>query len=145
MSLHVSSWAWRQFVGDPAAKIVLLKLADVANDEGECWPSQRYLAEECEMSDRNVRFKIQKLEQLGLIQVKRTKREDGGWNVNVYRLPIGTLLPMPQENQRKPTSSYTSLEPKKDLRKPTSYGVPADPDVLEPVDINDVRAWKRTA
>lgn len=141
MSVHVSSWAWRQRIGDGSAKLVLLKLADSASDEGECWSTQKYLAEECEMSERNLRFKLEKLEQAGLLSVQRTKKPDGTWNPNTYKLSSGSPLPMggngvverkplqtaignPEEIQRKPTSSNTPLEEKPYMRKPTSYGCP---------------------
>ncbi len=38
MSVAATQWAWRQAL-KPAAKLVLLALADRANDAGECWPS----------------------------------------------------------------------------------------------------------
>lgn len=125
MSVHVSSWAWRQPISDSGTKIVLLKLADSANDLGVAWPSQLHLAEHCGMSDRNVRFKLEKLVELALIKVERSKKPDGTWNPNIYRLSSGSPLPMaPEEIQRKPTSSETPLEPsvKEGHRKPTSTG-----------------------
>ena len=47
----LSSWAWQQEVDDPSAKLVLVKLADSANDDGVCWPSHRKLARDCGLSD----------------------------------------------------------------------------------------------
>jgi hypothetical protein len=35
-------------VGNPLRKLVLLKLADNASDQGECWPSYQYIADQCE-------------------------------------------------------------------------------------------------
>ncbi len=48
MSIHVSSWAWKQQVGDEGAKLVLLKLADQANDDGVAWAKRAVLQAETE-------------------------------------------------------------------------------------------------
>lgn len=42
-------------------KLVLLALADAANDEGVCWPSMATLARKCTKSDRTVQTSIKKL------------------------------------------------------------------------------------
>jgi hypothetical protein len=36
--------------GNPIRKLVLIKLADNANDSGECWPSYKHIADHCECS-----------------------------------------------------------------------------------------------
>lgn len=42
-------------------KLVLLALADCANDEGLCWPSMATLARKCSKSDRTVQASIKRL------------------------------------------------------------------------------------
>jgi len=42
-------------------KLVLLALADCANDEGDCWPSMATLARKCSKSDRTVQASIKEL------------------------------------------------------------------------------------
>ena len=37
-------------VGNSLRKLVLIKLADNANDKGECWPSYQHIADQCECS-----------------------------------------------------------------------------------------------
>ena len=45
MSNEAITWAWKQQVG-PREKLLLICLADAANDEDwQCWPSQRHIAE----------------------------------------------------------------------------------------------------
>ena len=75
MSVHVSSWAWKQKAGK--AKLVLLKLADNANDEGLAWPTQKRLATECELGERTIREHIEALRALGLIEVVRAEDQRG--------------------------------------------------------------------
>lgn len=86
MSTHALSWAWRQEVGDAGAKLVLLKLADQANDRGECWPSHRTLATECEMSRRTVQRKLEILYDLGLVEADHRTRKTGGDSSLLYRV-----------------------------------------------------------
>jgi hypothetical protein len=54
MSSKAVGWAFEQYAGSPGAKVVLMALADEANDKGECWPGQKRIAFKAEMSDRAV-------------------------------------------------------------------------------------------
>lgn len=49
-------------------KLVLLSLADQANDKGICWPSQPYIARRCSLSDRAVRVQLTYLEDAKVIR-----------------------------------------------------------------------------
>jgi hypothetical protein len=37
---------WAEKVGNSLRKLVLIKLADNANDKGECWPSYQHIADQ---------------------------------------------------------------------------------------------------
>lgn len=86
MSIHVSSWAWQQSIPDPTTKLVLLKLADQANDEWECWPSRRTIATECGVSIRSVARHTKTLTELGLLAIVERQRENTSQTSNLYRL-----------------------------------------------------------
>lgn len=88
------SWAWRQSIPDAGTKLVLVKLADMSNDDGICWPSQSTLALHCGLNERSIRYKLQLLGELGLIRVERRVDEKGVRQSNVYRLSSGNVLPM---------------------------------------------------
>jgi hypothetical protein len=51
--------------GNPIRKLVLIKLADNANDSGECWPSYKHIADHCECSKSAVRDHIDALISMG--------------------------------------------------------------------------------
>ena len=70
MSVHVSSAVWRLAL--PAtAKLVLLKLADCANDDGSnAYPSLETVARECGCDVRTVRRTVRNLEERGLLEVE---------------------------------------------------------------------------
>lgn len=87
MSLHYMVAAFRAKVGNPLRKLVLLKLADQANDDGECWPSYQHIADQCEVSRTTVKNHIRELEKMGWLT--REFRRDGELNrSNIYRLTI---------------------------------------------------------
>lgn len=57
-------------IQNPTAKIVLLSLASYCNGAGECWPSQRTIAEDSCMTDRSVRNAIAWLVEHGYLEVR---------------------------------------------------------------------------
>lgn len=61
MSLGISNLAWNADCQNHTAKLVLVALADHANDAGKCWPSVTFLAEKCSMSRQGVLDQIEKL------------------------------------------------------------------------------------
>jgi DNA-binding transcriptional ArsR family regulator len=78
-------WAWKQSQAGPR-KLVLLALADSANDQGECSPAVRCLAHRCGMSDRNVQRHLRELERSGLIAIGEQQGPSG---TNRYWLLLG--------------------------------------------------------
>ena len=61
MSWQAAAWAVRQNVGHPARKLLLLVIANYADEHGVCWPSQGRLAGEAEMSLDTVQRQTKKL------------------------------------------------------------------------------------
>ena len=86
-------------VGNSLRKLVLIKLADNANDKGECWPSYQHIADQCECSKSAVRNHIDALEDMGLL--KRENRvgvNNGKGNTSkVYYLNLDAT-PMPSKS-----------------------------------------------
>lgn len=67
-------------------KLVLLALADNANDNGVCWPSVPRIADKASLSDRAVRNSIARLQSDGQIQI-----EERYGRSNVF-----TITPVPR-------------------------------------------------
>lgn len=89
MSMRLTSEAMLLKVGNPVRKLVLLKLADQANDNGECWPSYKTIAEAAECSRRSAVTHIDWLEKHGFLWIEE-RRLDGNRNMtNVYHLTLG--------------------------------------------------------
>lgn len=85
MTIRAMNWAWGIEL-PPAMKLVLLKLADRANDDGECWPGMDVVAEACGVSKASMIRYIQKMEEMGLVRVSKRKGDDGRQQTNVYTL-----------------------------------------------------------
>ncbi|EDQ1335692.1 helix-turn-helix domain-containing protein [Escherichia coli] len=87
MSMSLMAKAMNIKVGNPLRKLVLIKLADNANDNGECWPSYQHVADQCEVSRSTVKSHIRALEEMGLL--KREFRRKGELNQsNVFYLTL---------------------------------------------------------
>ena len=88
MSVRASTWAWslEEVMGSEA--LVLLALADQANDEGFCWPSQQKLAPKARQSVSTLRRSLRSLEKMGLLTTI-TRSSTRGRRSNIYLLHIG--------------------------------------------------------
>lgn len=76
-------------VGSPLKKLILIKLADQANDEGICWPSYKSISSACEISKRSVIDHIKSLELQGFLKIERRYNHDAGKNFsNRYHLTL---------------------------------------------------------
>ncbi|MBS0054442.1 helix-turn-helix domain-containing protein [Yersinia sp. Marseille-Q3913] len=90
MSMNLMARAMNIKVGNPLRKLVLIKLADNANDQGECWPSVPYIADQCEISERSVQNHIQELVKSGLVRIEERKSDNGLNRSNVYHLRLNS-------------------------------------------------------
>src|SRR5262249_39642000 len=85
MSVRAIYWAFKQRVGRPSAKLVLVSLADHADADGKCWPSHRTTAARTELSRDTVIRSIRLLESEGLIRIVH-RRDGRSPRSNVYYL-----------------------------------------------------------
>ncbi len=68
MSIYCMSYVWQTSQEHGTSLLMLLALADYANDSGKCWPGVKALAQKCRISERNARFLIRQLEDDGVIR-----------------------------------------------------------------------------
>lgn len=88
MSMELMVKAMKTKVGNPLRKLVLIKLADNASDQGECWPSYQHIADQCEISKRSVMNHINTLCGAGLLRKEIRKGGPKGNSSNVYYLTL---------------------------------------------------------
>lgn len=72
MSLDATRWAWMQPVGRSSAKLVLLSLADRADEHHEAYPSIVRLCRDTELDRKTVLVNIAYLVEIGVIMARKT-------------------------------------------------------------------------
>lgn len=104
MSVRVMTAVWSMDLPD-SDKLVLLALADCANDEGHCWPSVRSLTIKCSKSERTIQGSIKRLVDEGHL----IRREVPGKGCNYTVLPRSSCAPAknapPQGTTQTPADS----------------------------------------
>lgn len=145
MSIRAIAWAFEQDV-PPTSKLVLLKLADNANDEGWCWPAQSTLARHTSLTRETVNRHISKLEAAGLLAVKRRTQE--GVNLpNYYRLNLGGVVTedhtgCDRRSQGVVTEDHTNRQ-KATVTEPKESARPQKPDWVDQQVWSDLLAARR--
>lgn len=113
MSMLLMVKAMQCKVGNSTRKLVLLKLADNANDEGICFPSYQNIADQCEITRRSAISHIEALIETGFVEKKTRKTPEGNTsNLYILRLDRGS------ENSA-PPSENASLGIVKNLHHPS--------------------------
>lgn len=95
MSGKVVGWAMEQETGSPTTKLVLVKLADNAGEDGLCWPSIEKIVAHTELGQSTVYKHLSALEEAGLISPVEVERNAG--TVRGYQLHIAGAIP-PRRN-----------------------------------------------
>ena len=138
MSMLLMVKAMQTKVGNPLRKLVLIKLADNANDQGECWPSYQYIADQCEISKRSVISHINALCESGLLTKIYRDGTLKGNSSNLYCLTIGGEFTAPPSANAAPPSANAAPPP-------SANAAPRISNSLEPVKepvIKDTRKQK---
>lgn len=78
------SAVWDHSCETHTQKLVLLALADNANDEGKCWPSIATIARKCQLAERSVYRQLSRLGELNLLKYS----SGGGNKSNRYTLRL---------------------------------------------------------
>lgn len=82
---------WESDVQPAGKRIVLLALADSANDEGVCWPSMATIARKAGVGLSSARKACAALEEEGLLEREERRVEHARNKSNVYVINVGKL------------------------------------------------------
>lgn len=82
------TWVWGLKELPASETLVLLALADQANDEGFCWPTQETIAAKARCSVRSVKRAIDVLKRAELLHIEHRNSSEGRKS-NVYHLNVG--------------------------------------------------------
>lgn len=88
MSIKIMSNVWQSADADGGTLLVLLALADFANDDGECWPSVRTLSKKARLSERQTQYAITDLIDAGVVE---RDLNAGPHHSNLYRVIGGAI------------------------------------------------------
>ena len=83
------AWAVKQNTKSPVSKLVLLMIANYADEKGEAYPSQEHLAKLCQCTRVSVNKHIKDLEKIGFLSITKTK--NGMFGYNNYKLNMGSV------------------------------------------------------
>jgi hypothetical protein len=86
MSVYISAAVWKMQL-QPTNKLIMLALADMANDEGQCWPSNRSLQRRTGLSERTVRGALTDLEEQGLVR-RDSRFNEGRQTSNLFEILV---------------------------------------------------------
>ena len=77
MSINATSYVLNHRFGSATRKLIMIGIADFANDSGEAWPSIDTLAQRAECSRRTVQETIRLLEKDGDLQIRPNAGQNG--------------------------------------------------------------------
>lgn len=142
MSIRIMTAVWERTDLSSTHKLVLLALADWANDEGLCWPSINRLAVKSGLTSRSVQKSIRALEETGFI-----KREEVTGKGNRYwiSIPLNDVHPCPTF-----TPPLNDVHPTPEPRSPNTSEIhqntPKDMSSDDDLSVHDVvDAWNDLA
>jgi hypothetical protein len=110
LTVHVTSWVLRNSKATLGSRLVLLVLADYADEDGgSCWPSVKTIAKETLLSERQVQYALRNLEQIGEIAIEEM---GGGRRSTRYRICMGGAQNLhPSSNGRGATHFTPEVQP----------------------------------
>lgn len=135
------TWVWDHGPDDQGELLVLLALADHADDAGLCWPSMASIASKARMSERNARRVVRKLQDAGILTVEPQR---GRSQTNTYRIvkpdtmsartqcPPGQMKHKNRTNEAQKPDTAMSAEPSRTINETSLEIVDTPASVLEP-------------
>jgi hypothetical protein len=111
MSIHAVSWALNLKVGSPTLKLVLIAVANYADENGCCWPSQERIAKDTELTDRAVREALKKLQSLGFIERSDRRINGAKRQTDIIHLRFRQRNDIPLATPQEPASAGEPPEP----------------------------------
>lgn len=88
MSVTAMKWVFEHSQTRGSARVLMLALADMANDDGECYPGKANLARKVNVTPQQITRLIQECERLGELKVIPRKGAHGSTHntTNLYQL-----------------------------------------------------------
>lgn len=139
MSIRIMSQVWENGPANRSELLVMLALADFANDEGECWPAVGTIAKKVRMTERGVQKIVGRLVNAGRLSVLAG---GGRRNSNLYRILASPEPETPNAVHPEPHSPRTpEQKPRTGVQESPNGGSPKPSGTIkEPSVERDARA-----
>tara|TARA_R100000773_G_C4220326_1_gene119000 strand:- start:2306 stop:2992 length:687 start_codon:yes stop_codon:yes gene_type:complete len=106
----------------PTAKLVLVILANYADEKGSCYPSHKHIANMIGLkSKKSVQNYIKEFEKKNLLIIEHRRLDNGGYTSNRYTLTLDTTEPHPMETSDTRVGLQTSTNTKEDTKEDINY------------------------
>lgn len=145
------SLVWERAPYTAGSLLVLLALADWANDEGFCWPSIPKIAGKTRLERRSIQYIIRKLQSDGMLHIEegRGRKHQHQYTINVQNLRLLPNLVKGEiddvENVQSTTQKAQSATEKVQSVAPDPSVEPLeDPSVEPPSSLDVVFAFYKT-
>lgn len=128
MGIKASEWVYHHVSAPPDYKMVLVAMADHADDNGLCYPSMSTIGKKAGVHPRTAKRKIKRLIEMGVMSVNR---RSGGYNntTNQYRLHLEAGFDLRDCIKRGgPVLRYPLHRRSSDKLSPLEEGPPPSPD-----------------
>jgi len=128
MSVQALTWALATATPSPTTKLVLLLLANYADEFGVAWPSVRRIGNESGLSERAIRNAIHALMDAGLLTKEHQRRSNGSKTVDLYTLNLPAARGAASDGFRGPASGTTCRTLRQEVPIPPAPGAgPPEP------------------
>ena len=130
MSIRIMSQVWESGPEDRGELLVMLALADFADDRGRCWPSIATIAKRARMTARSAQRILRKLESEGAVKISTGTGRAG---CNEYVLTpdarvtpdaVSPLTPVSHPPDARVTPPLTPVSPEPSLNHQEPSGTP---------------------
>jgi hypothetical protein len=91
MSVKIMSDVFERSKTEGNARLVLLSLADCANDDGACWPSIRKIAEKANLSEPIAKKYLNALIEVGVVRREEREDQSGRQTSNYYTIMVDQI------------------------------------------------------
>lgn len=124
MSLRIVSAVWDYGPDDQGELLVLLALADFADDSGVCWPSIRSVAQKARLTERGAQKIMRRLEARRYIEREESAGRGG---TNRYRITPNAVHPAPERYSPLPRTVFTPTPEHGSPHPPNAVHRPPEP------------------
>jgi hypothetical protein len=97
MSIKIMTLVWESDITPAGKRLVLLAIADSANDQGVCWPARATLARKAGCDERTVKRVMADLESDGLVVRSYRTNRSTVYKINTTVLRERQLPPVPDD------------------------------------------------